>query len=272
MNGETGLMDSIRAVLKAYFTSELVRSSGFIYGMLSMSLWIVLFVAPIELFASPGVDRSVIAGYMFTAVLVFSSYSTATWDLAWEIRWSMRSGVLEYYIVSGRSPLILIAGVAPVSLIWLAASLTLVYSVFTLLLAPPAFIVENPLLLLYSFILLGVVLLAHTLVLAGSTLSTGTSGPVMELISWILPIATGGLTPLSNLPEQVAVVALLTPYAYPAELVRRSLLNAPLKLPLNETLMYGTVYSLLYLAAAYWFFMREYRRILREGVKTIGMY
>ncbi len=266
------MMDAVKAIFKAYFTAELIRSSGLVYSLLSMTLWIILFIAPLALFAPPDMDKGVLAGYAFTAVLVFMSYSSASWDLAWEIRWLMRTNILEYYIASGRSIFLLYVGITPVSLMWLGMSLATIYIVLSLLLAQPVFVISNPLMLVYALLLLGIVLFAHALILAGSILSIGTSGPVMEIISWILPIATGGLVPLVRLPTVAAQLALLTPYSYPAELVRAYLLGTPTFLPINETILYGTIYGFLYLAVALWYFRLEYQKLLREGVKTVGMY
>jgi ABC-2 type transport system permease protein len=266
------VMEAAKAVFKAYFTAELWRSSGLVYSLIQMSLWIVLFITPLALFAPPGTNPSLISGYAFVAVLVFMSYSTATWDWAWEVRWLMRTNILEYVIASGRSIYILYVGVMPVSLIWMAMALGSVYVILALLLAPPAFIITNPLLLVYSLILLTMVLFGHSMILAGSILSYGTSGPVMELISWILPIATGGLVPLVNLPWIAAEIALYTPYAYPAELVRAALLGTPTLLGITPTTIIGAIYGVGFLAASILYFEHEYRKVLKEGIRSVGMY
>ncbi len=266
------MIEAVKAVFKAYVTAELIRRSGFLYSILSMSLWILLFLAPLSLFASPSIDKGLIAGYAFTAVLVFSSYSTATWDWPWEIRWLMRNGILEYIVASGNNILILYFGVAPISLTWLILALSGTWLILAAFIAPPAFIIADPLLLLAGITLLVLVLVAHSMILGGTVISVGTSGPVMELISWILPIATGGLVPLVRLPALAAMIALWTPYAYPAELIRNALLGTPTMLPVGETLIIGAIYSLIFLAVSLYYFHLQYRKMLREGVRSIGMY
>ncbi len=266
------MIEAVKAVLKAYVTAELIRRSGFLYSVLSMSLWILLFIAPISLFTPPNTDKGLIAGYAFLAVLVFSSYSTATWDWAWEIRWLIRNGILEYVVASGRNILVLYAGVAPISLTWLVLALGGTYLVLAAIMAPPAFLVTDPLILLAGLALLAIVLFAHSLILGGTVISVGTSGPVMELTSWILPIATGGLVPLVKLPIVAAEIALMTPYAYPAELIRNSLLGTPTLLPVNQTLIIGTAYGLAYLLLSIAYFQNQYHKMLKEGVRSIGMY
>ncbi len=265
-------MDAVKAVLKAYFTTELIRSRGFIFGLLNMVLWMLLFLAPITLFRPPDIDPSVISGYAFTAILVFMSYSVATWDWAWELRWLMTRGLLEYIIASGRSIFILYVGVLPVSLMWMIMALTLVYALLSVLTAPPAIAVYDPVIMAAGFTIFLIVLFAHALILGGTTIATGTSGPVMEFISWILPIATGGLVPLRNMPVIVQEIALYTPYSYPAELIRYSILGVEPILPLWETVLYGSLYALAYLIVALLYFRMQLKKLLREGPKTVGMY
>ncbi len=266
------MIEAAKAVLKAYFTAELIRSRGFVYGLLSMAMWMMLFIAPIMLFTPPGVDEGLFAGYGFTAVLVFMSYSTVTWDWAWQLRWLMRSGIFDYVVTSGRNILILYLGIVPVSLVWLAMALAEVYVLLAVLFTPPAFQISNPLLLVYGLVMLGVVLFAHSMILGATTIATGTSGPVMEILSWILPIATGGLVPLIRMPETIQVIALCTPYSYPAEIIRYYLLGTPTVLPIEQTLLHGGIYAIVFLAVSLIYFKIQLKKVFKEGPKTIGMY
>ncbi|MCD6301840.1 MAG: ABC transporter permease [Staphylothermus sp.] len=266
------MLEAVKAVLKAYLTAELLRNYGLVLTMLSLALWMTLFVTPLILFAPPTMTQNTIAGYAFTAVIVFLSYSMATWDWAWELRWLMMSGMLEYILVSGRSIFIHYIGVLPYSMLWMTTSLAIVYGILAILIAPPALTVADPILLLLSIILLLVVLFGHAMILGGTTISAGTSGPVMEMLGWILPIATGGLTPLANLPEPLRIFAIFTPYSYPAELLRHSLLGTPTVLELNNMIIIGVCYALVFFFIGIMFFKYQLKKMLREGPKTVGMY
>jgi len=266
------LIEAAKAVLKAYFVTELLRSRGLVFGIMSMVMWMVLFIAPLALFRPPDMPESMMSAYAFTAVIVFMSYSMATWDWAWELRWLLTRGILEYVIASGRSIFVLYAGIIPVSIMWMAMALTIVYGVLSLLIAPPAIALIDPLVLVIGITVFAIVLFGHALVLGGTTISVGTSGPVMEIISWILPIATGGLVPLRNMPQQIQVIALYTPYSYPAELIRYSLLGIEPIRPLNEMMLIGITYAVIFLLASILYFNRQLKKLLREGPKTIGMY
>ncbi len=266
------MSEAVKAVLKAYFTTELLRSRGIVFGVLSTILWIILFTAPIILFSPPNINPGIVTAFAFTAVLVFLSYSTATWDWAWELRWLLTKGILEYVIASGRSIFVLYAGVLPISFMWMALSLALVYTVLSIMIAPPALAVHSAPVLALGIALFIIVLFSHALVLGGTTIAVGTSGPVMEVISWVLPIATGGLVPLRNMPHVIQVVALCTPYSYPAELIRYAIIGVDPVLPLDHAILYGVLSAVAYLALSLLYFRMQYRKLLREGPKTVGMY
>jgi len=157
-------------------------------------------------------------------------------------------------------------------MLWMTTSLAIVYGILAILIAPPALTVADPILLLLSIILLLVVLFGHAMILGGTTISAGTSGPVMEMLGWILPIATGGLTPLANLPEPLRIFAIFTPYSYPAELLRHSLLGTPTVLELNNMIIIGVCYALVFFFIGIMFFKYQLKKMLREGPKTVGMY
>jgi len=266
------LLRRAHAVLRAYVLSDLVRSRGFIYGSISFALWITFFTAPMTLFMGREVSPSTAASYGFTAVLIFLTYSAATWDWAAELRWMLNSGVLEYYIAtnSGFTPHYL--GILPVSLMWIAIALAVNYLVISIVFSPPAIAIHDPLILLAGFTMLIIVLMGYALILGGTVLSTGTSGFILEILSFILPVATGGLTPLSRLPRALQLFALATPFSYPAELVRYAVLGWEPIMPLHYMLSIGYPYALLTLALGSIYFKTQYRRILREGVKPASMW
>ncbi|MCC6041318.1 MAG: ABC transporter permease [Desulfurococcaceae archaeon] len=255
------------AVLKAYALSELARSRGIVYGLVGIALWILLFTLPVSLFSEPGSDPAIVSAQIFTGVMVFLFYSAATWDWAAELRWMINDGRLEYYIASGSGFLPHYLGILPVSLTWVAITLCVTYILLVLVFKPPILVVRDPALLIYGFTLLLVTLLGYALILGGTILSAGASSGVVELIGFILPVATGGLTPLARLPRPVQVLALSTPFSYPAELLRHSLLSTPLVLSLEETCLYGGLYTAVFFTLSVLYFKHQYRKLLREGAR-----
>ena len=265
-------INTIKAVLSAYIKAELLRSKGFIIGAFSLMLWLIMFLAPAVLFRSPQTSPEVISTYALVAIGIFVSYSAATWDWAWELRWLMYQGILEHVILSGESVFLLFAGILPVSMIWLTLAMLGSYMLLTGIIAPPQIVVAEPTALLTGVASLAIVLVAYALLLGGVTISTGTSGPIMELIGWVLPIATGGLVPLAALPKAVQYIALATPFSYPAELIRYGLGLASPVLDPSLTAYVALAYTTGFLIFAVFFFKFQLKKILKEGVKTVAVY
>ena len=265
-------MSAAAAVLKAYFTAELLRNRGIVYGLLGLALWLALFLAPITLFRSPSVPPGEVAAHGLVAIAIFLAYSTATWDWAWQLRWLLFQGILEHIIASGRSVFVLYVGIVPVSFMWYLAAMGVGYATIAVFVVPSTFSHVDLALLAAGAAMLMAVFFAYSMLLGGVTISTGTSGPVMEIVGWILPIATGGLVPLRALPRAVQVIALATPFSYPAEVLRCSLgLSTPV-IPLGTTVALGAVYAAAFLAASLLYFKLQLRKLMREGVKTAWMY
>jgi len=264
--------EAIKQVFLAYLKAELIRSHGLVIGILSLSVWLSLFIAPLLLFKPPGTPSERVSGLALTAVMIFIAYSVATWDWAWELRWLMFHGVLEHVIASGSSIFLLYAGVIPVSLLWYGVSVSASALLLTAFLGPPAVSVVNPAALLVAVLTMITVLLAYAMLLGATTIGVGSAGPVLELVGFILPIATGGLVPLSYMPKALQTLALATPFSYPAELIRYSLGVSNTVLPLWETEVIGVAYAAVFLLAAYALFRVQLRKLLKEGIRTVSMW
>ncbi|MEM2411005.1 MAG: ABC transporter permease [Desulfurococcaceae archaeon] len=268
----SGLLRRAYAVFKAYFLSEFARSRGFIYGLVGMALWITVFTMPIALFAGDDVNADEVAARIFVGIILFMFYGTASWDWAAELRWMINDGRIEYYIASGSGFTPHYVGILPVSFMWLGIALSVNYLVLSLLWSPPSIRIVDPLIFLYGFTLLLTCLIAYALILGGTMISSGVTGSVVEVISFILPIATGGLLPLRLMPEPLQLFALLTPFSYPAELVRYSMLGVEPVLELKVTILAGTLYVLVFLVLGVIYFKYQLKRAVREGFKTISMW
>ncbi|MCS7112069.1 MAG: ABC transporter permease [Ignisphaera sp.] len=260
------------AIFKAYVLSDLVRSRGFVYGLASFSIWIVLFMSPLTLFTDVETNPQRIAAYGFTAILIFMFYGAATWDWAAELRWMINDGRLEYYIASGSGFLPHYLGILPVSLIWLSIVMLFNCAILSIMWGPPLLYVTDIFILTCGFVLLLINLLAYALVLGGTVISSGVSGFVVEILGFILPVATGGLTPLSTLPKPLQLFALLTPFSYPAEMIRYSILEWRPIVDLQQLMLRGAITSLTFLLISIAYFRYQLKKILREGVRATALW
>lgn len=254
------------AIFRAYMLSDLVRSSGFITGLVVMTLWICLLILPMALFLE-GDAYSTASSYAFVALMIYLLYVVATWDWAAELRYMINDGRLEYYIVSGSGFLPHYLGLLPVSLMWVLMALGILYAVLSAMWGPPALAIREPLILAAAFAMLLVVLIAYALVFGGTMLSSGVSGFIVEIVGFVIPIAGGGMVPLSNLPAPLRSAALALPFGYPAELIRYSLIGLEPALPITDMILRGTAYSSIFLAVAALYFRYQLRKMLRNGVR-----
>ncbi|MCX8161621.1 MAG: ABC transporter permease [Candidatus Bathyarchaeota archaeon] len=231
-----------------------------------------MFTIPVTLFKPPDTPIGYVSANIFLSVTVFLSYSLATWDWASELRSIAVAGVLEYMLVSSRSILTIYIGLIPVSTVWLLLSLITVYAIFSFLSLPPILSIHSPLFLAIGILSFLQVLVAHAIMLGGTILSADVSGPIMEMLGWLLPIVTGGFTPLSSMPPQLRIVALSTPYSYPVELLRYSILGLETALPLNLMVPISLAYSLVFLLSSLLYFKRVILKMMVEGIRSIGMH
>ncbi len=264
------VLEAVKQVFLAYFKAELIRSKGLMLGILSLSVWLTLFITPLLLFKPPGMSAGRLSSLALMAVIIFIAYSVATWDWAWEIRWLMMQGVLEYVLASGRSIFTLYAGIMPVSLLWYCIAVVASGLILSAFLGPPTLILISPHALAIGLCSMVVVLLAYALLLGGTTISLGSAGPIVEFIGFILPVATGGLVPLSNMPRALQVFALVTPFSYPAELLRYAFRISTPVIPVHECEVVAAAYSAVFFALTYAFFKHQLRKLLKEGVKTVA--
>lgn len=142
----------------------------------------------------------------------------------------------------------------------------------SLLIAPPTLVIKSVTYLLLGFTQLLVILFSYSLILGSVTISTGSAGPILEFLGWILPIATGGIIPLANLPKVVQLIALATPFSYPAELIRYSLSISSTVYNVYTEVIVGSAYSVTFLLISLLIFKTQVRKILREGIKSVALH
>jgi ABC-2 type transporter. len=184
----------------------------------------------------------------------------------------INEGRIEYYIASGSGFLPHYLGIMPVSILWLGVALIVNYILLSILWTPPTLNVLNPIFFIYGFTLFLMCLMGYALILGGTMISTSAVGFIVEIINFVLPVATGGLFPLKLMPEPLQVFALLTPFSYPAELIRYSMLGIEPVIELNRLILIGSIYSVTFISIGIGYFKYQFRRVLREGFKSISMW
>jgi len=94
-------------------------------------------------------------------------------------------------------------------------------------------------------------------------------GPTAEWLAWPIPLVlsifSGVFYPVSVLPGAVQIFSDLIPATYVFESFREILAGGAFSSGLAVNLLIGAGLSLVYLALAYWFFVRIYRYNLKTG-------
>ncbi len=261
-----------KAVFLAYLRAELIRGKGALLGATSLMIWLVLFITPATLFRSPSTSLTEVSTKIFTSIAIFLSYLVATWDWGWELRWLNYQGILEYVLISGRGLITHYLGLIPISAIWFSITIALAYLMLSALISPPKIVITHPAYLVVGSLQLITVLLSYSLILGSLIVTTGSAGPVAEFIGWILPIATGGIVPLINLPAVIQQIALLTPFSYPAELIRYSLGISRTVVSVSTEALVGTAYSSAFLITAYLVLKYQLSKLRKEGVRSVAIH
>jgi len=184
----------------------------------------------------------------------------------------INEGRIEYYIASGSGFLPHYLGILPISILWLIIALIVNYILLSILWSPPTIRVLNLVLFIYGFALFLMCLMGYALILGGTMISTSAVGFIVEIINFVLPVATGGLFPLKLMPEPLQVFALLTPFSYTAELIRYSMLGIEPVVELNYLIITGSIYTMVFLLIGIGYFKYQLRKVLREGFKSISMW
>ncbi|MCC6046916.1 MAG: hypothetical protein LM571_01845 [Desulfurococcaceae archaeon] len=68
------------------------------------------------------------------------------------------------------------------------------------------------------------------------------------------------------------MVAYLTPFSYPAELIRYSLGVSEPPVDVGVVAAIGLTYAILFLAASAVFLRVQLRKVLKEGVKSVALF
>jgi ABC-2 type transport system permease protein len=129
----------------------------------------------------------------------------------------------------------------------------------------------------YNFFKLGVMLLPFTGILFIFGMAMGIFvtamifrlGPSAEWLGWpipfILSIFSGVFYPISTLPVVFQIIARIIPASYVFESIRLILATGAFSNQIALNLIIGTGLSLCYLLLMYLFFIRVYRRNLKNG-------
>ena len=239
---------------------------------LNSALWGLLFILPIALFAPQDKSLADISTFIFLGFIFFLTLSMSLWEVGFELRRQMMRGTLESMLATGHGPWLIVTGKLLHSLAYFVLDFLVFYAIISAMITPPQLALNNALALLIGIVGYMILLWGHAALMGSMIMVTGTSGPLFEIVNWIIPFATGMFAPPALLPEGMRAVALWTPFAHPCELIRASVTNAPTLLPVNALYVTALLAPLAYAALGFAALAYAHRKARREGLKTPGMF
>ncbi len=256
----------ISATLKAELRVLARAKIRMFASTLTTALWGTLFILPMILFFKAS-DIPLALAYAIIAFTMFYLLSTASW-IGFNLRRRIMEGILENQLLHGLTLPELTLSSLLIGLIYQVVGLIVFTALIILVFGIPQFNFTSISSVCIGLIGLLILMWGHAGIIGASTLIAGTSGVIVELSSWIIPLASGMIAPLVAMPEPLKTIALVTPFPYPCEALRYGLLGVRTLLPLNMTLALGITAPLIYAVISYVLLMYTYTRIRKRGITT----
>ena len=252
---------------------HVVRTSRYLWSLANWGvtefMWIAIYILGALAF-TPEERYGDVVPTIFWAVIAWNMMSTATWTIGNWIRFYINMGMFEEHELADAShALFLTLRTLP------ALVETIVAAVFVGVFLANVTSVEvlrasNPLLLGASLALILVMAILYSLSLAFLSMAAGSPAPLLDFLNFILFIVGGIAVPVSSLPGALRLVAILTPYSHPAELMRYASVGWTPYLGVHGEVLASLAY-ITFMGSMAWLIYRWARwRALREGVKGIG--
>ncbi len=262
------------AHLAAYAWVHLLRMRRLAFSLVNWGLvdflWLSIYVFSVLAFAEPEAYPAIVPT-VFWAMVAFSLMSTPVWTVGNWVRFYIGMGLLEEHEFAGAShsaflamralpsiPMALVAGVGAAALLYAATGVNPLR-------------VGDPFLLAASLAAILAQATLYSLLIAFAGMAMRTPTPLLDFMNFFLFMARGIAVPVSALPEPLRVVAVLTPYSHPAELMRHAVTGMEPYLGLEGEVLATLAYMAI-LGVAAWVASRwALRRVKVWGAKGIGM-
>ena len=252
---------------------HVVRTSRYLWSLANWGvtefMWIAIYMLGALAF-TPEYKYSDVVPTIFWAVIAWNMMSTATWTIGNWVRFYINMGMFEEHeLADANHALFLTLRTLP------ALVETLVAAAFVGVFLVNVTGVEvlrasDPLLLGASLALILAMSILYSLSLAFLSIIAGSPAPLLDFLNFILFIAGGIAVPVSSLPEALRVIAVLSPYSHPAELMRYASVGWTPYLGVDGEVLASLIYIAFMSIVALLVYRWARGKALREGVKGIG--
>ncbi len=242
---------------------------SFLNSILTTILWLTIFVLGALMFI-PKEQWSLMAPIALWGIIMWQFLSTSVWYIGGWTWFFVSQGFVEEHLLTNTSPAPVLVGRALVGLTITVSSSLLVALVFTGLTGPEVLLVDNILYVALGLVLLCTMTISYGLYLAALSFRIGIPGTLLDIANFVSFILGGLAVPLSKLPPQLRSIALIIPYAHPAEIVRYGVRGLEPYLGLETEILVSTIVALAMATIAYLLFKYILRHVRRYGVRAIG--
>ncbi len=260
--------------LAAYAWVHLLRMRRFALSLINWGLvdflWLSIYVFSVLAFAEPKAYPLVVPA-VFWAMIAFSLMSTPVWTVGNWVRFYIGMGLLEEHELAGANhsaflalralpaiPMALIAGVGAATLLYAATGINPLR-------------VRDPILLAVSLAAILIQATLYSLLIAFAGMATRTPTPLLDFMNFFLFVAGGIAVPVSTLPGPLRLVAVLTPYSHPAELMRHAVAGMEPYLGVAGEALASLAYTCILGVVAWGASRWALRKVRVWGAKGIGM-
>ena len=243
---------------------------SFINSTINMGLWMAIFILGALIFV-PSSEIPEIAPYMFWGIILWTIMSSSVWSVGGWSWFLLSLGMYEEHTIHNTSIVSLLSG----RTVTVATDTLLITPVMYFLLLKIAGgsiqIIRNPYAIIIGIISMFIMALAYGLTLSAISFRMGVPGTLLDISNFLLLVLGGIAIPLSRLPEQLRLLALMIPFAYPSEIVRYGATGSKPYLPLATTLLIDIVLTIGMIIGAILLFRHIENSYLRKyGPRAIG--
>ena len=259
--------------LKAYLWLHALRTLRYSFSLVNWGvvdfLWMSIYMLAVLAFSSPERYPEVVP-LIFWSVTAFSLMSTPVWTVGNWMSFYVNIGIFEEHEVSNVNHMVFLLMRAlpslPVTAVSATAAAILLYLVSGV---NPLSLRDVPLCTL-SLGLIFAMALFYSLLIALMSLITSTPAPLLDFMNFFLFFAGGIAVPVSSLPSPLRILAIITPYSHPAEVMRYAVTGLRPYLGLVNELLFSALYLTVLVAASVAIYRATMRRVKVRGLKGIG--
>lgn len=263
------IITRIRAIIWLHTLRLWRYRFSFLNNILTIILWLTIFVLGALMFI-PQDQWETMAPIALWGIIMWQFLSSSTWYIGSWTWFFVSQGFVEEHLLTNTNPATVLVGRAIVGLTVTLSSSLLVTLVFSGLAGPGVLLVDNVLYVVLGLFLLSVMTVSYGLYLAALSFRIGIPGTLLDIANFISFVLGGLAVPLSRLPPQVRIIAILIPYAHPAEVVRYGVRGLKPILGLEVEITVSSIIALIMAILAYIVFKHMLEYIRKYGVKAIG--